>query len=256
MAQKSDSEETFVEIELDDDEQQPTPMPNPDSDSDPSFFGYDDVDSDATTVQCTPPEELTPPPRRRKARPLDSSSESEPEVNEEDSTPASQRYEKGKLIKDTVFLRDKNYTRAQVMNLLKKHQVSAEIEDKQELVAPSQGLPRNSLEDFQQFKKPKREQRRFAKTEQEWIEEVDEVEAYIRHKLLPFRCETNRHARKNFLKKVKSRFMIIDGKLRYYHKRHKDRRGKDQTLLLSGVHLPTHLFWLVDKKYFCQAYTL
>ncbi len=157
--------------------------------------------------------------------------------SDSDATPESEAEVpsvKGTKLENLVYLKDDTYTRAQVMLLLEQHKDSSEKETLSQHVAPCKDAPRNSLDDFKLPVKNTRtklrlargdDNRNFAKTEEQWVEECDEAQKYLQDGILPFRCEANRHTRKNFIKRVKSRFCVSEGRLRYWTRRTKTSEG-------------------------------
>ena len=150
-----------------------------------------------------------------------------------------------------VVVKDKTLTRAQLKHLLNSLP-KADEEDEDDILGEDFSqryavMPRSSMDDFQlpEDKAP-RESRFQGKTNAEWCEELHNMRMYLTKDILPFEIRTgSRHAKNNFKKRANKRFRMIDGQLRYYHKRSRDDRGEieAQTFCRSEkMHLKTANF--------------
>ena len=208
MADKNvakDEKEHMVELELDHD-----------SDFVPSDLSSDDSElelerSAAAAIEATPSPRRSPRKSPRKAPP------------------------KGFFSEKVRFLNPKNKTKFEVITNMKRKARKMDEDDlSAELLEPT---PRNSLEDFvlPKGKKCKKGggkrgrphgKTRKPMTNDEWIEQVDNAERYLRSGVLPLEIESGgRHSKSNFLNRVIPRFRIIDGLLRYFHARNGEKRG-------------------------------
>lgn len=122
------------------------------------------------------------------------------------------------------FLNPKTATRAMVMQDIIRAKEEDNQED-QETSFESLKLPRNSLEDFVLPKKPAPPKNKPISLE-DWQEKVDRATKFLRTSELPYEVETNPVKKHRFLKSVYSKWQIIDGQIRYYHKRKDEDRGK------------------------------
>lgn len=123
-----------------------------------------------------------------------------------------------------IILDPKNVTKLQVRRDLDDYQAQMFGEE-----AAVQG--RSSLEDFVLPTKKPREPRKFhgvkreSKSAESWVEECANMQRYLQNDEFPFEALTNRHFKRNFLRRQRKHFRLIDGQLRYFHKRPNASKG-------------------------------
>ena len=122
------------------------------------------------------------------------------------------------------FINPKTATRAMVMQDLIRAKEEDNPED-EDTSFESLKMPRNSLDDFVLPKKPAPPRNKPISLE-DWQEKVARATNFLRTSELPYEVETNPVKKHRFLKSVNSKWQIIDGQIRYYHKRKDEDRGK------------------------------